>query len=76
MLVQGIFREAAVKTLSDRLTAALTVANEQTARETDQLFNEQAELGQRGRALEQLLAQAQVPSSHSLQLCAHHSIPK
>ena len=58
--LQAIFREAAIKTLSERLTSSIAIANEQTARETDQLFNDQAELGNRGRAIEQGLNQAQV----------------
>lgn len=56
-----MFRATAVKALSERLTQTLAAANEQAARDTDQLFEEQAELGRRKQELDRGLQEAQVP---------------
>lgn len=66
--LKEIFRGAAVKQLSERLSQSLAGANEQAARETDQLFEEQAELGRRKQSLDRGLQEAQAERS-ALETC-------
>lgn len=65
---QEVFRKAAVKAVSGRLTAAIAAANAQTAKETDELFQEQTELGHRQRELDKGIQALQVstPTHHEL----------
>ena len=58
--LQEVFRTTAIKALSERLTQTIASANEHAARETDQLFAEQAELGRRKEDLDRGLQEAQV----------------
>ena len=58
--MQEVFRTTAIKALSERLTQTIGGANEQAARDTDQLFEEQAELGCRKQELDRGLQEAQV----------------
>ena len=58
--MQDVFRTTAIKALSERLTQNIAGANEQAARDTDQLFEEQAELGRRKQELDRGLQEAQV----------------
>lgn len=66
--MQEVFRETAIKALSERLTQTLASANEQAARDTDQLFEEQAELGRRKQDLDRGLQEAQVPNTGCIRL--------
>lgn len=70
MDVQEVFRTTAIKALSERLTQTIAGANEQAARETDQLFEEQAELGRRKQELDRGLQEAQVNSFACTFRCA------
>ncbi len=60
-----MFRTTAIRALSERLTQTIASANEQAARETDQLFEEQAELGRRKQQLDRGLQEAQVGQSQN-----------
>lgn len=60
LCLQDVFRKTALKAITQRLKAAISTANEATARETDGLFKEQAELGHRQQQLVQGLQALQV----------------
>ena len=60
LAAQEVFRTTLIKALSERLTQTISAANEQAARDTDQLFEEQAELGRRKQELDRGLQEAQV----------------
>ena len=65
--MQEIFRETAITALSERLTAAITAANAEAAKETDRLFEEQAELGRRRQELDRGVGAVQVGIADSSQ---------
>lgn len=77
-VLQEVFRATAIKALSERLTQTIASANEQVARDTDQLFEEQAELGRRKQELDRGLQEAQVrsPSWQHVYLKNHSSLLK
>lgn len=58
--MQDVFRRTAIKAISSRLTASIAAANDQSARQTDELFKEQAELNHRQQELSQGLQAVQV----------------